>query len=87
MLLVGVEKTTNIGFVGDDVRSAGHDNTEAGFQITAEIPPLISFSVKVSGKSASSTKFIYLFLFICLTKRLYIIDHIINCKKSILRTC
>ena len=45
MILVGVKTTTNIGFVGDDDRSAGYDVTEAGFQITAEIPPLISFSL------------------------------------------
>ena len=69
VLLVGVKKTTNIGFIENDVGSAGYDETEAGFQITAEISVLNSFSVKVSGKSASSTKFVYLFFFICLTYR------------------
>jgi len=70
MLLVGVEKTTNIGFVGDDVRSAGHDNTEAGFQITAEIPALISFSVKdldsrsLANQPLVPNLFIYFFLFV-----------------------
>jgi len=80
VLLVGVKKTTNNGYIEYDVRSAGYDETEAGFQITAEISALNSFSVKVSGKSASSTKFVYLhsilYFFICLTKMSYIIDHI-----------
>ena len=62
VLLVGVKKTTNIVFIGHDVTSAGYNETEAGFQITAEIPPLISFTFKVSGKPALSTKFVYLFL-------------------------
>ena len=61
VLLVGVKKTTNIGFIEYDVGSAGYDETEAGFQITAEISALNSFSVKVSGKSATSTKFVYFF--------------------------
>ena len=34
VLLVGVKKTTNIGFIEYDVRSAGYDETEEGFQIT-----------------------------------------------------
>ena len=40
MLLVGVTKITNIGFVGHDVTSAGYNVTEEGFQIhvTAKIP-------------------------------------------------
>ena len=40
ILLVGVTKITNIGFVGHDVTSAGYDVTEEGFQIhvIAKIP-------------------------------------------------
>ena len=55
MLLVGIKTTTNIGFVGDDDRSAGYDVTEAGLQITAEsvliFYPLVSLTRTVADRS------------------------------------
>lgn len=54
MLLVGIKTTTNIGFVGDDDRSAGYDVTEAGLQITADILPPC-FTNKDCGRSFTSS--------------------------------